>query len=271
MNKLKWNPDATKVVVFIGDAFAHPVSHYKNPKRIDWRTEATKLHEKGVTIHSVQALSHYGNGKFWAELAKLGGGLHLRLDQWRHLESLLLGFAHFLNGGAKDLGTFEQSHTTVPESVRRSFDSLAGRKSASRTRRDGRKPTDPSRFQLFTCDSKTKQDVKAFAVEKGLITDESRFTEVVKGHIFYAHTERTETLRPDHVVVIQDLTTDEFFSGNSAREWLDCPYGSSKRRIKPNPLGPDYKVWIQSRSHNRAILGGQEVMVEMTDDMRTAS
>ncbi len=269
LNGLPWEPYAQKVVVFVGDAFPHPVSHRKNPLRLDWKQEAAELARKGVVIHAVQCLSHYGGrGDFWKQLATIGNGVHLRLDQWSHLESLLLGVAHFIKGGAAGLGTWESGRGQMPASVTRSFDALAGRKARTRARTDGRKPIETSRFQVLTVGGREKQDVRDFAVEMGLISNPTEYAKVVKGHLYYAHTEKSEELRKEHQVVIQDKNTDEFFSGDTAREWLGCPFGESLR-IKPNPLGPDYTVWFQSKSMNRKLMPGQEVMVEMTDMMRS--
>lgn len=268
LNGLPWDPYAQKVVVFIGDAFPHPTNHRKNPDRLDWKKEAADLASKGVIIHAVQCLSHYGRGDFWRQLASLGNGVHLRLDQWSHLESLLLGVAHFIRGGADGLGKWTNGRGTMPASVARSFDTLSGRTTRARGRKDGRVPIEPSKFQVLTVGGGGKQDVRDFAVEMGLISATSEYSKVMKGHLFYAHTERTEELRPEHEVVIQDNNSDEFFSGETARDWLECPFGTS-RRIQPEPLGPDYTVWIQSKSMNRKLMPGQKVMVEMTDKMRS--
>lgn len=253
----------------IGDAYPHDTRHPKNPDRFDWRKEVKQLASKGVIVHAVQCLHHYGNGNFWKELAKLGNGVHLKLDQFSHLEHLLIGMGHFTSGGAAQLTQYESSLERVSNGVARSFAALRNESFTPRGRTKGRTPVDGSVFQVLTCDSGYPQDVKEFAVEKGLIASSGQFNTVVKGHLFYAHTERREELRPTHHVVIQDLETDEFYSGDEAREWLGCPYGDSKK-LPPNPLGERYRVWLQSKSINRKLRPGQEVMVEMTSAIEHA-
>jgi hypothetical protein len=273
LGKFPWHRDAKKVVIFFGDACPHPVRHHKNPKGLNWEVEARKLAEQGVTIHSVHCLAHYGEKAFWQKLAKIGGGVYFQLDQWSHVESLVLGIAQHAFGGVEALQRYEtemQTRQSIPVGIRRSFDALAGRRSAAASRRDGRTPlAEQSRFQVLTCDATERQDIQDFAVSQGLIVSKGHFNGTVKGHCFYAHTERTEELRPNHHVVIQDNSTDEMFSGEEAREWLDCPTGQ-KKSIKPNPLGEGYTVWFQSKSVNRKIFPGQKVMVEMTDAIKGA-
>ncbi len=270
LGEFKWNPAAKKVAIVFGDARPHPVNHRKNKLRLDWEKETEELVSQGVTIHAVHCLPHYGEGAFWKKLAKNGGGVYFQLDQASHVESLVLGIAHHTSGGVEGLQQYEeqlQKRSSIPTSVRRSFDTLAGRKSTVKARKDSRKPVDGSLFQVLTCDSTTPQDVKSFAVSQGLIAEPDQFNSIVKGHLFYAHTERKEDLRPSHTVVIQDLETDEMFSGEEARNWLDCPFGETKK-IAPNPLGEKYRVWLQSKSVNRNIRPGQQVMVEMTEAMK---
>lgn len=273
VSKFPWHPDAKKVVIFFGDARPHAVRHHKNPRRLDWEEEARKVAAQGVTIHAVHCLPHYGERAFWQKLANVGNGVYFQLDQWSHVESLILGITHHVQGGIEALQRFEselQTRQTVPVGVRRSFDSLAGRRSTVSARRDGRKPiADGSRFQVLTCDADERQDIQDFCVAQGLIASKDQFNSVVKGHCFYAHTERTEELRPNHEVVIQDVATDEMFSGDEARTWLECPFGERKD-IRANPLGSGYTVWFQSKSVNRKIFPGQKVMVEMTDAIKHA-
>ena len=224
---------------------------------------------KGVTVHSVQCLAHYGLDKFWKELAEIGRGVHLKLDQFSHLQQLLVGMGHFTRGGASELSAFEQSLPQVPRGVSRSFAALRGEKYSPPTHSREYVPVAGSQFQVLTCESAEPQDVRDFAVEQGLIATSDQFVRVVKGNLYYAHTERCEQLRPNHEVVIQDLSSDEFYSGKEARNWLGCPYGSS-RDVAANPLGEGYRVWIQSKSMNRKLRPGQAVMVKMTDAIRRA-
>lgn len=268
-----WHAKAKKVVIFFGDAHPHSIRHPKNPRRLDWEAEAVKLADKGVIIHAVHCLAHYGERAFWQKLAKLGKGVYLQLDQWSHVESLVLGITHHISGGVDALQRFEadiESRQNVPVALKRSFAALSGDHLTVTSRKDGRKPIlEQSRFQVLTCDATERQDIKDFAAAQGLIAHQSQFNGIVKGHCFYAHTERTEDLRPNHQVVIQDNATDEMFSGEDAREWLGCSFGESKS-IRANPLGSEYTVWFQSKSVNRKIFPGQKVMVEMTDKIKHA-
>lgn len=269
-NELAWDKDATKVVVVIGDSIPHPVNHRKNPHRLDWRTEVRNLRKKDVIVHAVHCLAHYGGAqvrKFWAELAEIGGGVYLTLEQFKHVESLLLGIAHRALGedSLQEFTTRLERDGSISTGLRNSFDTLLGiSRKSTRSRSDGRIPVAASRFQVLRCTSDARQDVRDFAVDKGLISSPSEFNARVKGRLFYAHTVKTETLRPSHEVVIQEVATDTFFSGEDARLWLGIPTGTSDR-LRPNPLGPEYVVWVQSKSVNRKLDPSQDVMVDMTE------
>jgi hypothetical protein len=275
LNQLRsfpWVDGAKKAVLFFGDARPHSVNHPKNKGHFNWETEARALAAQGVSIHAIHCLAHYGERGFWQKLAKIGNGIYFQLDQWSHVESLVLGITHHISGGVDSLSRYQadlQRKGAIPVGVQRSFDAITGRKT-TRKRTDGRTPiVDGSRFQVITCDAIERQDVQDFAVAQGLIAEKSQFNSVIKGHLYYAHTERTETLRPNHEVVIQDNRSDEMFAGDEAREWLGCLFGETCS-LKANPLGAGYTVWLQSKSVNRKMFPGQKVMVEMTKEIKHA-
>lgn len=52
---MSWTPGTQRSLVMIGDAIPHPPSYSMNTLKLDWKTEAKKLHDElGVKIYAVQ-------------------------------------------------------------------------------------------------------------------------------------------------------------------------------------------------------------------------
>ena len=63
--KLSWTPGTQRSLVMIGDAIPHPPSYPANKQKLDWKTEAKKLHDElGVKIYSVQ-VCEMGESEGW--------------------------------------------------------------------------------------------------------------------------------------------------------------------------------------------------------------
>ena len=278
LREWKWDPKATKVVVITGDSVPHPVTHRKNPERLDCRAEARALvKEQGVKIYPIFALTFYHDARpFWEGLAVDGNGVMLRLDQFEHITPLLLGIA------AREGGTFAewekqyvQSVPAISYAVQRSLDALAGRKVRTFTSRNkGMGVADEGRFQVFTIDAKVP--ASQFFCDAGVI-DTTKDYGKCKGRLFYAHEVRaSEDLRPTHEVIVQDDRSGEMVFGDDARAFIGIPYGTKGRRLERNFRKDDgYTIWIQSKSvgNSRHLEAGQRVMIDMnpTAGFRMAS
>lgn len=68
-----WTCFRTHVLVMIGDEVPHEKND--NPRSLDWREELQKLKNMGVVVHGVQALNRRHAGEFYAECARVTGGV----------------------------------------------------------------------------------------------------------------------------------------------------------------------------------------------------
>jgi len=87
-----WRPEATRVLVLIGDDVPHPPA--QNPQRLNWRDEVAAPGAMGVVVYGVQALDRRHATPFYQELARMSGGYHLSRDQFNAVTDLLLGICY---------------------------------------------------------------------------------------------------------------------------------------------------------------------------------
>ena len=266
LNDREWacGKDTIEVVVFTGDSVPHDLRHRKNPDRIDWEAEARKFVSRGGQIYPVYALTWGGQEAFWQKFGKIGnGGLLLKLDQFEHFPTILLGIA------AKAAGVFESFEeklsNNIPYAVQRSLDQIAGRKARTfRSRNAGRKVAQEGRFQVHTMEDRIRAD--DLGVDLALIADRSEYRSLV-GRFFYAHEARArEEIRPTHEIIVQDLSSGEMIFGEDARDLIGVPYGAKGHSIPKKMLeSKGYRIWIQSKSQGnpRKFEKGQDVMVDM--------
>lgn len=79
-----------------------------------------------------------------------------------------------------------------------------------------------------------------------------------QGSAFYQLT-KTEKVQESKRIIIQDKTTSKFYTGTVARQMLGFPeYGQIT--VSPKSLG-NYKVFIQSMSVNRHLMGDTSVII----------
>ena len=251
-----WKAAKRRVLVLLGDDIPHGPSYPENTKRLDWKNEARMLAEMGVEVCAVQCLNRSHATSFYRELARITGGTYLTLNQFEHVDTLLLGIA-FKQAGPEALAAFEdevRSQGPVSYGVEDIFDSLAGRAARVRkARADRLVPVDPARFQVFR-NVTGAPSIRDFVESMGI--------EFKKGRGFYPHITRPETIQENKEVILEDLTTGELFTGATAREMIGLPFGS-RGTIRPNPV-PGFRVWVQSTSVNR-ILRERMFMYEVPD------
>lgn len=253
-----WKPDAKKVLILMGDDVPHSPTYAQNTLKLDWVKEAEKLAEQMIQIISVQCLNRSYATSFYSRLASLTNGTHVNLNQFRYVEQIILGSLIY-SGNPDELSNFEKeliSRNQYPIEVERAFDRISKRKASRSTtdkRKDGLIPVPPERFQVFDVDPSEKHQSRDFINAKGI--------DFKKGHVFYPHVTRPETIQSHKEVVLEDLNTGEMFTGSEAREMLGL--GDYTTKIKQNPL-PGYRCWIQSTSVNR-VLRENVVMYDMNE------
>lgn len=285
---LTWRDDADKVMIMIGDASPHGVYYSANKSHLDWKEEAKKLAGKGVKVFAVHALSYYRNSskEFYKTVANITDGVYLTLDQFNEVIDLIKATC-YQQGGEEKLNEFItiirdngkmtnsmdrnfrrlRGETVEEDCYRRSYDipKRVSRKKSSVTSSDDVTikdmdklvPVMPGRFQIMTVD--VNCDIKGFVTKNGI--------EFKKGRGFY-ELSKAETVQQYKEVIIQDRETGEMFTGSQVREELglqpQSESGGVKERLHKDKA-KKYRVFVQSTSVNRKLIGGTTFLYEISD------
>ncbi len=246
---LSWQSEKSKAFIIIGDDVPHEKTDSQNKDKLDWRNEAGLLKEMGVKVFAVQALSRNHATSFYEELASLTGGIHLELNQFEHINSLIQGVCL----KQKDKGNFITKFVGDNYYTRSLSDILDGKTSVKKKRKVvNLDAVNPGRFQALTVDEDTA--IKQFVLDNGL--------SFKKGRGFYEFTKPVD-IQSYKEVIIQDKNTGDMFSGDKAREILGIPVGKNAR-VRPTDL-TKYRGFVQSTSVNRKLLGGTKFLYEVED------
>lgn len=250
LTQLKWTEGSKRIVVMIGDEVPHPVAH--NPGKIDWRDEVSNLLDMGVLIHGVQALNRSHAAHFWRHIAHETGGIHIPLTQFNDATDLLIAVA-YQQQGPEALQKFEEElveSRKMTRSLSSIFDALCRRDpKTGRFKKADARAVEPGKFQHL--EVLADQAIKALVEENGLVFE--------KGRGFYEFTKR-ETIQASKEIVILNVETGDMYQGDAAREVLGLPEGSV--RISPDYDREKYKVFVQSTSLNRKLIGGTKFLYE---------
>ena len=241
---VKWTEGSKRVLGLIGDAI--PQSGAENPKRLNWRDELKKLTNIGVVVHGIQCLNHgKRSDDFFKEIAHNTGGFHLRLTQFNEATEMLLAVV-YQQQGPEALEKYEAeviSEKRMTRSMTGIFDTLSRRDAKGRFRKIDVRAVDAGRFQQIRVER--DQPIKQLVEENSLVFQ--------VGRGFYEFTKR-ETIQAKKQVVVEDIETGDFYEGDAAREVLSLPTGKPVD-ISPKYDRSKYKVYVQSTSYNRKLLG----------------
>ncbi len=257
--ELAWRPEATHVFVLIGDDVPHAPA--ANPQHLNWRTEIAALTAHGISVYAVQALNRRHATPFYRELANTSGGFHLSLDQFAEITDMLLAICYRQDTDLK-LQMYEQEvqrEGRMSRSLRRAFATMQGRDLAVEVGPVDLRAVSPGRFQVLEVDE--SMPIQAFAQRNGLIFKAGKgFYEFIK----------TETIQASKEIVLQHRSTGDLFAGNQARVMLGLPFDESAR-LAPAHL-EEYRVFVQSTSYNRKLVGRTRFLYEVADyDPRESS
>lgn len=256
-----WSLNSRKILVMIGDEIAHTPQWHENFNNADWRAEAKKLSDMGVNIYTVQCLSRgRTEDKYYADLAEIGNGYHLRLDQFSDIINLVNAIIYKQVSPAR-LDEYEQKIVNTGKMNRaldESFSVLNGRPRDSKGRfvsytkanvDQDLVPVDPGRFQMFEVYDKIP--IRDFASDNNLI--------FAPGKGFYEFNKREEIQEKKEVVLRHKITGD-MFTGDKAREMIGIPFG---QRGWVSPKGLDYDVFVQSTSYTRKLTPNTRFLYEV--------
>ena len=289
--ELNWSSDSMRALVMIGDAPPHePQYAYKG---ISWRDETQRLKRMGVNIYSVECYCSClarENKEFYGTIARETNGYHLRLDQFTMIPAMMMAIC-YKQMGQERLQSYENELRVrdggVTHGMQQVFDVMLGKKTSEDVDRENRsrydygssssssssssshtrsssssssrkktgleemkeedftlKPSPPGRFQ--TLPVAEDQDIQGFAESNGLTFE--------RGKGFYEFN-KPELIQKTKEIVLLEKSTGLFYEGNKARKMLNLVDYDEKKRIKPSDLDA-YKVFIQSTSMNRKLVGG---------------
>ena len=287
---LSWRMDANvKSLVMIGDAPPHEKN--ENPEKIDWFEEAERLRDRNVQIFSIQCLNNGNRDSFhfYSQIAAVTNGYHLFLDQFSYIKDMIQAIC-YRQYDTTQLENFEQEMQSrsggMTNSMRLMFDTMLGRKTreqvavemspdrfhSSYSRRsptrtissdeatlvegtaEDLRPCPPTKFQVFNVERDI--GIKEFCDSMGI--------HFQKGKGFYEFT-KSEIVQPQKEIVLMKRDTGDLYEGEVARYLAGIPRNSERFRISPSSV-EGYRVFIQSTSPNRKLIGGQGFLYEVSYD-----
>lgn len=283
-NELNWRPDADKVMVMIGDASPHSPSYYDNKENLDWKYESEILRKEGIKVFAVHALSYHrqSSKNFYKTVAEITGGVYLTLDMFNEVVSLIEATCYQQTGEERlsEFITIIRESGKMTHSMDRNFKRLQGievedteyyteyGRAARRVSRgstgdvtllemDDLVPVLPGRFQTMKVE--TNQSIKDFIESNGI--------EFKKGRGFYELTKH-EKVQQYKEVIMQNRETGEMFTGSQVRKRLGLQPQSEKGGVTENLSSRDikeFRVFVQSTSYNRKLIGGTTLLYEISD------
>lgn len=288
VKSLSWRPEAKmKSVVLIGDAPPHEAN--ENPQKIDWRTEAESLANRNIQVFSVQCLNRGCREAFtfYSDVSRITNGYHVFLDQFSYIKDMIQAIC-FKQYNQDQLEQFEQEVQSgtggMNQTLRLMFDTILGKKTREEVTREMHpdryreryhrperpvvrshteaaapsmereselRPCNPSKFQVFTVEEDT--GIKEFCAKMGIT--------YAKGRGFYEFT-KMEIIQPQKEIVLMDKSTGELYEGEVARTIAGIKSNEERSKIKPGHL-EKYRVFIQSTSPNRKLVGGKGFLYEV--------
>lgn len=245
--KLNWENDAVKVCVVIGDEVPHDRVYAKSAigLDLDWANIAKELSNKNINLYSVQALGKMANAGFYKELAAIGNGYQLTLDQFEHIPETVEAIGYKQSGDDVLIKFQTELETSgrLNRSLAATVNALLGKRQEKYIYGDLDLLSVPqSRFQILHVDNKTV--IKEFVEYSGATFK--------KGRGFYQLT-KPEDVQGYKEVVLQHKITGDLFSGKKAREMVGLPNNGDNAHIRPVHL-KDFNVFIQSTSNNRKLM-----------------
>ncbi len=287
-----WTADATKALIIIGDEVPHAVGQQlpsRKPNQrneIDYKNELRLLQSNlKIPVYGIHCLPgiRRGSERFYrSDLAASTGGTYLTMDQLDLvpdlIELLCRRTADIAEGGTGQVDEFEVELTgraggKLDRNRRNWFQTI-------RTPGGGKVSVDAGdleavpggKYQLYNIF--TDEGVQDFCANRGLTFQ--------KGRLF----QRVDASRKDcevqasKIIILRHTVTGDLFSGDAARKRLGLPDGQSaelkyisdgvyKIRIggSSGTWGPvpssEYEVFAQSKSHNRGLKVGQEVLYDV--------
>jgi len=252
-----WRAGKSKIFVMIGDEIPNEKTSRDNLEHIDWKNEVGLLKDMGVQIYSVQCLNEYHSPPFYQYCADTTGGFYFQLDQMAHIQELISAVC-FKQDSDAAVERFEIELQNTGR-INRDTDNFIGillkRKTSKRYKSSAASlgAVPPARFQIIPVDDDCP--IKEFVLNQGL--------NFKKGRGFYEFTKK-EKVQDYKEIVLQDRFTGDMYYGDKAMALMRGESGDSKGKINPNVnLQQQYRIFVQSTSVNRRLVGGTLFLYEV--------
>lgn len=117
MRSISWRSGKNRSLVMIGDQVPHAIGDRTGGTtvKLDWKNEAKMLSEMNVKIYPVQALGCRSSDWFYDELAEIGNGVSLELNQFAHVNDLLMAICF------NQQGRIEEFQSLLKPELRESY------------------------------------------------------------------------------------------------------------------------------------------------------
>lgn len=264
-NDLHWSDADEKILILIGDAPPHErgdkTSKYGQSgyyiESIDWREEVRKLSEKSIRIFSIQALGRSSSNYFYEGMANMSNGIKLDLSQIEDIVTFIQGILHSENG---TLDEFQAKLTKRSNSLQKMFSRLRGEESSPISVTSYGERDTIGKFQQI----EVLEDIRIdeFVRSMGL--------PFATGKGYYEFT-KSEKIQANKEILLVDKKTGETLTDTDECRKLmglnPIQRGVSGNHTTMSPrnieCAKDYKIFIQSNSHTRKLIGGTTFLYEM--------
>ncbi|GKX65338.1 vWA domain-containing protein [Inconstantimicrobium mannanitabidum] len=259
--KLSWQSGVSKVLIIVGDDVPHGPNYPSNTNKIDWRNELGLLLESGINVYGIHAMPgiRKHSKPFYEEIAEKTGGFYLTLDQFSNITELIMAIC-YKQDGQDSLESFERElklNGRMNYNIKTSIQKLSNLVIDEYASEDGLMPVIEGRFQLLKVDK--DQSIKEFILEQGI--------SFKAGRGFY-ELNKSEKVGLNKEILLYEKETGKIFNGPQVRQILGLSPQENVRgvneRLKPVVLDK-YKVFIQSTSYNRKLIGNTCLLYEVED------
>lgn len=277
--EFSWRKDSYKYIIWVADDSPHSkyessnqIKHHNhstlNKDGYDFEEELKALSKESIHVYAVHCLGRSHSKKYYKKAADLTNGVMVPLSQFSDINDTLLAI-HYHTQGEEQLETYAkglQESKGISRSLANVFESLMPGKGLaeklgltfkdySSVSSEDLKPVDPARFQVL--DVMKDQDIKSFVLDTGAMFK--------TGKGFYEWTKSEEIQERKEVVLVERVSGD-MWSGAKAREMINLPLGE-RGTLSPKSTSAEfknkYKVFIQSTSNNRKLIGGTKFLYEV--------
>lgn len=282
-----WRPDSTKIFMVIGDANPHSESYPLNSEHIRWQDESKQLSDMHIQVFGVHCLHKFrqSSTKFYQKIADDTNGVYLTLDQFSDITGLIEAtcYSQYSEEKLTEFVTIIRNNRRLTNGLARNINRLSGKelveglmddsdypsKSSRRTgvmrgtdttlvQAAGLIPVTPGRFQTMEVD--TDMDIRSFVEFNGIIFK--------RGRGFY-ELSKSEKVQQYKEIILEDRETGEMYSGAQVREYLglqpQIAKGGVTERLNSHHTNK-YRVFVQSTSVNRKLIGGTKLLYEVDFD-----